>query len=109
MKIRSIHDDARFAPEKMQKVNVVNSPHLFVDLYCLEPGQSQKIHRHEDSSKFYLVVDGQAVMHVDGEEQTLVQGQLVGAPVGMDHGVTNESATRTVLLVGIAPPPEHAR
>ena len=108
MDIQSLDGAARFAAEKMQKVNLLKTDHFFLDLYCLEPGQSQKVHRHDDSSKFYLVVEGEARMHVDGEEASLEPRQLVAAPAGKDHGVTNDSNERTVILVVMAPPPEHA-
>ena len=43
-----------FAAEKMQKVGLFASDSFFLDLYCLEPGQSQKAHAHEGSDKVYL-------------------------------------------------------
>ncbi|MCZ6823318.1 MAG: cupin domain-containing protein, partial [Deltaproteobacteria bacterium] len=48
----------RFSSEKMQKVGLFSSERFFLDLYCLEPGQSQKPHAHDGSDKVYLVVEG---------------------------------------------------
>ena len=36
----------RFAADKMQKVNMFETPQMFCDVYCLEPGQAQKAHAH---------------------------------------------------------------
>jgi mannose-6-phosphate isomerase-like protein (cupin superfamily) len=108
MEIRTILDARRFAPEKMQKVNLFFTSHLLLDVYCFEPGQSQKVHVHEKSTKFYIVLEGRGRFEVKGEIQDLGPGQAVLAPPGEAHGVENRSDERLVLLVGMAPPPEHA-
>jgi mannose-6-phosphate isomerase-like protein (cupin superfamily) len=103
MDIRTILDARRFAPEKMQKVNLFATSHLFLDVYCFEPGQSQKVHVHEKSTKVYIVLEGHGRFEVSGEIQDLGPGQAVLAPSG-----ENRTDERLVLLVGMAPPPEHA-
>jgi mannose-6-phosphate isomerase-like protein (cupin superfamily) len=108
MEIRTILDARRFAPEKMQKVNLFATPHLFLDVYCLEPGQSQKVHVHEKSTKVYIVLEGHGLFDVGGEPKDLGPGQAVLAAAGDPHGVENRSEERLVVLVAMAPPPEHA-
>ncbi len=46
----------RFSPEKMQKVGLFSSEGFFLDLYCLEPGQTQKPHGILNDSSEQLVV-----------------------------------------------------
>ncbi len=36
----------RFGADKMQKVNLFETQQMFSDVYCLEPGQAQKVHAH---------------------------------------------------------------
>ncbi len=105
MDIRTIFDACRFSPEKMQKVNLFATNELFLDLYCLEPGQKQKIHIHDASSKTYVVLEGQARFHIGDETKDVRPGQAVVARAGEPHGVENETTGRVVLLVGMAPPP----
>jgi mannose-6-phosphate isomerase-like protein (cupin superfamily) len=107
MDIRTVLDARRFSTEKMQKVNLFATNELFLDVYCLEPGQSQKIHAHEKSSKFYVVLEGHARIHVGDESKNVGPGQSVLARAGEKHGVENVTNDRLVLLVGMAPPPEH--
>lgn len=107
MDVRRVNEARRFSPEKMQKVNLFATPELFLDVYCLEPGQAQKVHMHEDSSKYYLVLEGHGTFHVAGETEEIGAGQAVLAPSGQPHGVDNSSDERLVILVGMAPPPEH--
>ena len=44
----------------MKKVNLFESPRFFCDLYCLRPGQEQKVHSHADNDKIFkeFVLDG---------------------------------------------------
>lgn len=95
----------RFSPDKMQKVSLFESARLFYDLYCLEPGQEQKVHSHGDSDKIYLALEGEPSVHVGGETDTLRSGEAVIAPAGEEHGVSNPSQERAVLLVVMAPKP----
>ena len=46
---------AAFRDEKMNKVNLYESHRLFCDVYCLRPGQEQKVHDHADNDKVYHV------------------------------------------------------
>lgn len=108
MNVRTIFDACRFSPEKMQKINLFATGELFLDLYCLEPGQKQKVHTHDDASKFYVVLEGHARFHIANETQDVGPGQAVLAPAGELHGVENQAPDRLVLLVGMAPPPTHA-
>ena len=108
MEIRTIFDACHFSPEKMQKINLFATTELFVDIYCLEPGQKQKIHTHDASSKVYVVLEGRARFHIADEVHNAQPGQAVLARAGELHGVENDTTDRVVLLVGMAPPPTHA-
>ena len=47
-----------FSADKMRKVGLVDTPNLFCDAYCLEPGQEQAGHRHVVGDKLYYVLSG---------------------------------------------------
>ena len=106
MKVVRWDESARsFADEKMQKVGLFASERFFCDLYCLEPGQSQKAHAHAGSDKVYLVVEGSGRFRVGSEDRALGVGEAVLAPAGADHGIENDSGARLVVLTVMAPPP----
>jgi quercetin dioxygenase-like cupin family protein len=96
---------ARFAAEKMQKVGLVDTPSLFCDAYCFEPGQEQAGHRHAVGDKLYYVVSGSGRIRVADDERTVAPGDLVCAPAGSEHAVRNPGPERLVLLVTMAPKP----
>ena len=91
----------------MQKVGLFETDRLFCDLYCLKPGQAQKVHTHADSDKIYYVLSGRATVHVGEEERELASGQAALAPSGAAHGVTNMAQEPLTLLVLLTPKPAH--
>ena len=95
----------RFSDEKMQKAGLFASERFFLDLYCLEPGQSQQAHAHEGSDKVYLVVEGTGRVRVGDDEAALSPGESVLAAPGEVHGIVNDSDARLVVLTLMAPPP----
>jgi mannose-6-phosphate isomerase-like protein (cupin superfamily) len=99
----------RFDKEKYQKVPVFDSPRLTFDQYCLLPGQAQKVHAHEDQDKVYLVLEGEALFEIGGEQELLTAGTAVIARAGVPHGVRNEADSKLVLLVTMAPPSDAKR
>jgi quercetin dioxygenase-like cupin family protein len=101
---RTIGDAARFDPTRATKADLWQGDRLFVGLNCFEPGQSQRVHVHAGADKFYVVISGRARFTVGRETREAVAGTVVWAPADLPHGVV-EALERTVLLVGIAPPP----
>jgi mannose-6-phosphate isomerase-like protein (cupin superfamily) len=107
MEFRDVIEIARYSPEKMQKLNLFESRNFFCDVYCLEPGQSQKVHAHQTEDKLYYVLEGTGAFTIGTEEQEHGSGCLILAPSGVEHGVRNTSAARLKLLVFMAPHPDY--
>jgi mannose-6-phosphate isomerase-like protein (cupin superfamily) len=105
MNSKIVSDHISFSEEKMRKNSLFDSERLFYDVYCLLPGQSQKVHSHEGSDKVYYVVEGTGAFTVGEEERALGPGAAVMAPAGEPHGVRNATEENLVLLVTMAPRP----
>ncbi len=101
---RSVEASESFSIDRPTKADLFAGRQLFVGLNCFEPGQTQPIHVHTGADKFYLVLSGRARMTVGVETEEAGPGTVVWAPAHVPHGVA-EALERTVLLVGIAPPP----
>jgi mannose-6-phosphate isomerase-like protein (cupin superfamily) len=95
-------DVRRFESGKMQKVNLFETPRFFCDVYCLEPGQAQKPHKHDDADKVYAVLEGSVLARIGNESASLGVGDAVLAPAGSDHGIENTSQGRAAVLVFMA-------
>jgi quercetin dioxygenase-like cupin family protein len=101
---RSLDAAATFDGSKATKADLFLGRFLFVGLNCFEPGQSQKVHVHGGSDKFYLVVSGKASITVGDETQEVGAGTVVWAPADVPHGVET-ALERTIMLVAMGPPP----
>src|SRR3954470_8770745 len=99
METASVTEKSSFRPDRMSKVNLFQVPQLFMDVYCLEPGQEQKPHAHEGAAKVYYVLEGEGTFLIGDEERALGPGHAVLAPEGVVHGVRNASGARLTLLV----------
>ena len=103
--VKRVNDFKGTAAEKFYKTTLFRAEALMLGLNCLEPGQVQQPHVHDDQDKFYYVVEGEGRFWL-AEEQFLAEaGEVVWAPAGLSHGVENNGNSRLTLLVGIAPAP----
>ncbi len=100
-------EQRKFSDQKMQKIPLFNSDKMFIDQYCLKPGQAQKVHSHTIEDKVYMVLHGEAMFDIDGEQELLTEGMAAIARAGIAHGVRNDSASNVVLLVMMAPKPQY--
>ncbi|HMQ55192.1 MAG TPA: cupin domain-containing protein [Anaerolineae bacterium] len=91
--------------DKFYKTTLFQAQHLMIGLNCLEPGQIQANHTHDDQDKFYMVLEGTGHFTVANEVTEAGPGHVVWAEAGVLHGVENKGSQRLVVLVGIAPAP----
>jgi mannose-6-phosphate isomerase-like protein (cupin superfamily) len=105
METHKVDQLIRFSDDKMQKIPLFDSAKYFCDLYCLKPGQDQRIHSHAESDKIYFVLRGKGTFHIGGEERELGPDEIVVARPGEAHGVKNAATEDLVLLVFMMPRP----
>jgi mannose-6-phosphate isomerase-like protein (cupin superfamily) len=90
---------SEFSPDKLRKVALCAAPRLLFDVYCLLPGQAQKVHAHDDLDKIYVVLSGRPTVVLGDEERALQPAQGAFAPAGAPHGVRNDSGEPATVLV----------
>ena len=98
-------DHARYAPDKMGKSTIYQSPRLLVGLNAFEPGQEHALHAHAGMDKVYSVVHGEGVFLLEDRELPMRAGDLLVAPDGVPHGVRNTGTSRLLVLAILAPAP----
>ncbi len=91
--------------DKFYKTTLFQAERLMIGLNCLEPGQIQKVHSHQNQDKFYFVVEGIGSFTVGEGVIEAGPGNVVWAEATVPHGVENKGNERLVILMGIAPAP----
>ena len=63
-------------------------------------GKVTPLHTHPAEEETFYVLDGEALMHLDGEQRPITAGGFVSVPPGVPHAylVTSETA-RTLILI----------
>jgi quercetin dioxygenase-like cupin family protein len=98
-------EHAEWRADKMGKSTLHESPRLLVGLNAFEPGQSHALHAHAGMDKMYYVLEGEGRFLLETGEQPMRAGDLLVAPDGVPHGVSNTSQARLLVLAVLAPAP----
>ena len=58
---------------------------------CIEvkPGLSLSLQRHMHRSEHWVVVEGTALVHIDGEKKLVIENESTFIPVGVKHRLSN--------------------
>lgn len=105
MEVRSTAALKQFNLEKLAKINLFETDNFFCDIYCLMPGQQQKVHSHKGADKVYFVLEGVGYFTIGNEQREWGSGHAILAPADLPHGVENRTNDQLVLLVFMSPNP----
>ena len=73
--------------EMLVKADAASTGGLVSVLEATEPpGFGPPIHIHHDAAEAFYVLEGEYVVHLDGEEVRCPAGSFVFIPVGVKHG-----------------------
>ena len=64
----------------------------------------ERLHRHDRHAITVLLLKGEGVMHIDGEERPVGEGSLMYVPRGAVHAFINRSGRPAVAYVLYSPP-----
>ena len=73
-------------------------PQLGVSLFVLEPGEPIGMYHWESDQEDFLVLDGEALLLVEGEERPLRRWDFVHCPADTDHIIVGAGERACVLL-----------
>ena len=104
MKVAAL-SQRRFDASKMQKLNLFETPRFFCDVYCLEPGQAQKPHRHDAADKVYAPPSGNLLLNGLAAEIPFYRGVLdkVRVEPQLYHIGAYKSYSDTFMLKEMSP------
>lgn len=103
MDFRNLTEAMRFSAEKYQKVSLLDTAQSALDVYCLMPGQSQKLHSHKETDKYYVIWEGRGTVQIGQEVRELGPGEAALARPGVEHSIANHGTAPLIALVFQSP------
>ena len=83
------------------------APHLQLVVMTLQPGEEIGLETHDDGDEFFRVEAGEGEALLDGERHPLHDGSIVVIPAGVEHNISNTSASEPLRVYTIYTPPQH--
>jgi quercetin dioxygenase-like cupin family protein len=83
--------------------HLLESEELSVIEERVPPGAQEHRHRHLRAQQFFYVLDGNALLEVDGREHRLTSGQGLHVPAGAAHQLRNDADGDLRFLLISAP------
>jgi len=95
-------------PHGVSARELLNTEHAQVVMVTLQPGEALKLHRTAVDVFFYAL-EGEGIVEIGGEQQTVVRDMLVESPVRIPHRLLNQSdAVFRCLVVKTPRPPANS-
>lgn len=91
-------------PHGVDARELLSTEHALVVLVILNPGEALKLHITPVDAFFY-VLEGEGVVEIGGERQTVTRDVLIESPARVPHRLLNESAGVFRCLVVKTPRP----
>src|SRR5438067_12987107 len=75
-------------------------PQLGINLNVMNPGEPMTMYHRENAQEDFLVLAGEALLIVNGEERPLKQWDLFHCPAGVDHAIVGAGDGPSLVLAG---------
>ena len=85
----------------MFEASIGDFPQFGINVRVLEPGQRASMYHREDRQEAFLILDGECVMVIEGEERSVRKGDFIHLPAGTAHVIVGAGdGPSSVLMVG---------
>ena len=82
--------------------------HLDYRISMYQPMAYVKVHQHTVQEQVYHVIEGEGLMHIDGEDRVVRKHDFIFLPPGVDHSISNTGLVDLVFLVVTSPVTDEA-
>lgn len=84
--------------EEAEWRRVLSFPQIGMNLFVLEPGEPMSMYHGEDSQEDFLVLRGDCVLIIEGQERSLKQWDFVHCPPWTEHTIVGAGDRPCVVL-----------
>lgn len=86
---------------------IYTGQHAQLVLMCLQANEEIGMELHEETDQFFRIEQGEGKVVIEGEEQTITNGDAIIVPAGTQHNVINTSSEKQLKFYTIYSPPHH--
>jgi len=87
-----------FSENTFVRKRIWQTDKLHCNIYCFEPGQQNSLHRHPVSDEVVFCLEGEGIVVVGTEHQSVKAGETVLVPMNTPHGYINTSLDRRMII-----------
>jgi len=104
----NIGDHVEFHPRAFVRKRLIQTDSLNFNMYCIEPGQKNPLHRHPISEEVLFFLDGEGECIVGNEITKVAPRTVIWVPKDAPHEIINTGTRRMIVVLAQAPTPcEH--
>jgi len=93
-----------FSAAGFMRRRVWQTDNLHCNIYCFEPGQQNRLHRHPVSNEVVFCWEREGVVVVGEEQAPIRAGETVLVPVNVPHVYINTSKDRRMIITVVQCP-----
>jgi uncharacterized cupin superfamily protein len=86
------------ADDEAEWRRVLSFPQFGVNLFVLEPGEPMAVYHAEDAQEAFLVLRGQGVIVIEGQERPLTEWDFVHCPPWTEHTIVGAGEGPCVVV-----------
>ena len=105
----NVKDAEEFNEKAFVRKRLFETSDMNFNIYCIEPGQQNPLHKHPNSDEILYFVEGTGECKVGQESYKVKPGDVVLVPKNVSHAILNmhESDNMVCVLVQSPLPCEH--
>lgn len=103
--IRTLEEVVEFNPRFFVRRRLFKTDSMHFNIYCIEPGQSNPLHKHSGSDEICYFVQGTGDIIVGNEITSVETGTFVHIPKNVGHEIINSGTERMIVILAQSPLP----
>ncbi|HYW22138.1 MAG TPA: cupin domain-containing protein [Nodularia sp. (in: cyanobacteria)] len=103
--LKTLAEIAKFNPRFFVRRRIFSTDSMHFNIYCIEPGQSNPLHKHSGSDKICYFVEGTGDVIVGDEIAAVRAGTTVHIPKNVGHEIINTGTERMIVILAQSPLP----
>lgn len=103
--LKTLEEIVQFNPQFFVRRRIFATDSVQFNIYCLEPGQSNPLHKHPQSDEICYFVQGSGDVIIGDEIAAVQSGATVHIPKDVGHEIRNTGTEQMIVVLAQSPLP----